>query len=995
MKIKKNLNFIITMLLIMSLVTHYNVFASIHSDSGGSVSGFGTGSGSAVVGTLSGIAGVKVSLYNVDTNSFGYTFAITNSDKTRSTKLFESQSPITVAVGTRSTHINYVAEAVTTWKYTAFDIPNSKWAGTEDGGFTYDDDKVKSTLCGSAPGNGCDATKAFYTIANHLTSHSGSPLSSCYMQENAAGDLNLSESCQQTLSKYRIILEPIYAFTASPYNYYTLKGIGAIGAAGGVHDDPHFGLYITTAIDNAKASNTHGAINSGGLPSYNSLDTYNKYRLLADKTTGYGYNIFYLNPEQVEIHTPPDPITVGSVPVPPVTPTERNETNETLMCNNGINSLYMTSTYTYSENSSIQSANPYCDVTCDTNVELKTPNVFSVTSAGRNFELVYEPTIKATKTCQSKFNYNQWKYDYELAIEYEKTAIEKYNQAIAMEDQADNISYDYVSECNCSTTDGVTTCYDSQYKITSAEVYYKTKNSSTSKKKIDKIQDYFCTEDGDIDDYIETTYETPAATAVTTSKGILKDRAKKRLSLEKYNLQCYTSLDSANMSSEINNIDIFPENYNTYKATDGTPYTKDIKVTTNLETLNSVSSGTGSTYSSYIPGGGISLNTNIIERKSTLDLFEFQPKLKFIYENGLNSSGAKTKADEETMLTEAAIAKDSGPYTEGNTTKNISTQNISKYIYYDFGKTEHLSFNAYKMGDIYRTIEYTYKFHEGTEYCGNLKGGEIKKCKDVIGDTNYRTLSSHVKYTNKGNTAEKDYYNHNYPVKLNAKSDNYEVEFNLEQNGVLLEMDDFTGKFKCHYPVTKDLINLDNKNLEVLFRSVSTSNLDPNNRFDKNKFGENWIGEKGKAIKNIIELNSVDVTSNTHKNTYNPDNLEYSFTLTPKLITAMKEYNKNYKYSEYSLTCNQSGMQCLSTFLTELSEGKIDGITIENNYTTQINTFNIANTRAKWKYYLKNGSALGCNQIRSDVENMYTCSYNTIQTTDQYNNFYRGNGVLP
>ena len=121
----------------------------------------------------------------------------------------------------------------------------------------------------------------------------------------------------------------------------------------------------------------------------------------------------------------------------------------------------------------------------------------------------------------------------------------------------------------------------------------------------------------------------------------------------------------------------------------------------------------------------------------------------------------------------------------------------------------------------------------------------------------------------------------------------------------------------CDYEITNDLIKSAKPNF--VFKIVDSNNIDPNNRLNSINSGfENWKNDKGYATKKAIE--SAD--------NYNPDNLEYSFTLDSSTIKAIREYNVNCdkkecnpisysdtssKYSE--LTCT-NGEKCISNFIT-------------------------------------------------------------------------------
>ena len=121
---------------------------------------------------------------------------------------------------------------------------------------------------------------------------------------------------------------------------------------------------------------------------------------------------------------------------------------------------------------------------------------------------------------------------------------------------------------------------------------------------------------------------------------------------------------------------------------------------------------------------------------------------------------------------------------------------------------------------------------------------------------------------------------------------------------------------------------------KIIFKVVDPEDIDPNGRLDEDNQGfENW---KGKTIvKDAIE----------EADTFNPNNIEYTFELDAATIKAIREYNETTKYSDYTdYNCDTNGNYCLSGFITTAdSGGMINGYDFEDSFAT------IKNGRKKWK----------------------------------------------
>lgn len=137
----------------------------------------------------------------------------------------------------------------------------------------------------------------------------------------------------------------------------------------------------------------------------------------------------------------------------------------------------------------------------------------------------------------------------------------------------------------------------------------------------------------------------------------------------------------------------------------------------------------------------------------------------------------------------------------------------------------------------------------------------------------------------------------------------------------------------CYYKITNEIIKTtpDNSKLDLIYRVVDPSELDPNDRLLTGKGFKNWKTEEAKAVFNKI------MSDGENNNTYNPDNLEYSFDLNSANIEEIRADNVmiDGDYSKFNLQCTE-GNECKSDFVE-----------------TYANTIN---GRFTWKNYEKNGS---------------------------------------
>lgn len=138
----------------------------------------------------------------------------------------------------------------------------------------------------------------------------------------------------------------------------------------------------------------------------------------------------------------------------------------------------------------------------------------------------------------------------------------------------------------------------------------------------------------------------------------------------------------------------------------------------------------------------------------------------------------------------------------------------------------------------------------------------------------------------------------------------------------------------CDYEITNDLMKtsengyFDTK-LNIIYRSVDPANIDPNQRlidssgnlisYDGTNGFKNWRNENAQVIMKKIEEDAKT------KDTYSPENLEYSFNLDSRTIAAIREENKDYKYDDWNddLYKCEKGNKCKSAFITKIEENKL------------------------------------------------------------------------
>ena len=669
---------------------------------------------------------------------------------------------------------------------------------------------------------------------------------------------------------------------------------------------------------------------------------------------------------------------------------------------------------TYETVDSISTAgNKYCNVICTDTIDVKYPNIFETIPAGQYFELLYEPEILASRTCQAQLNSIDWSAAYQQAISAEVDALNAYEEAKAQYNATVALSPQASSSKNCDpyqcgTIEHPRTCYSSYtYSDTKSVSFKDARNGYDTT----KTASFSACNSTDTSSLVNS-----AKDVMDSKKALYETAISKRVTLEKQNLQCFTLLDSDKSNNvSTRNKEVFNENYKLLNELNPSYKTETEKVVISEDVA------TNDVYKSYITSEtGIrndvltSFSGNTINTKN---FFYMYPTINLSYDPG-NTDGKPTTNEsnyiKDTLLAEAHVKLDTGSYTtidDSGYKKVTSTGEISREFWVNGVKGTYIKFPYYST-ETRRQVKYYFTYHEGTEYCSKNQTGSFKDLKELHipkcnQNNEYVSLSKKTKYKVGTTDSEIEVSNNVYPVSIKATTNKYNISFKLgDKSGTNYLRNNFssgsTFKYTCDYEITNDvLITLggdytDLKN-NTIFRSVALGTdssgstlgkLDPNNRSASSNFGENWLNPKGQAV--AKEINAEENTTTSYKNTYNPENLEYSFTLTPSLIAAIKEYNEDNPYDDYNLVCKTAdGRECVSKFLENLAKGQVknggtDYCIGKNCSQVTSNSEDLLNkSRKNWKYYYYN-------------EYTKTGSIKEVNTLslEDYTKFYSKWGVL-
>lgn len=147
----------------------------------------------------------------------------------------------------------------------------------------------------------------------------------------------------------------------------------------------------------------------------------------------------------------------------------------------------------------------------------------------------------------------------------------------------------------------------------------------------------------------------------------------------------------------------------------------------------------------------------------------------------------------------------------------------------------------------------------------------------------------------------------------------------------------YSNEYVCNYNIVEDICldcppNEDRPTsgggtlpggFAYFYRPISLYDVFPNSKVDTSgkdylsdkvsrTIGKNWTSVKGVFTQKRIEENNAEAYGEA----------EYSFTLTPANMMAIRNYNKTHQYNDFNLVCNSDGIDCTSNFLRDgLQEG--------------------------------------------------------------------------
>lgn len=325
--------------------------------------------------------------------------------------------------------------------------------------------------------------------------------------------------------------------------------------------------------------------------------------------------------------------------------------------------------------------------------------------------------------------------------------------------------------------------------------------------------------------------------------------------------------------------------------------------------------------------------------------YQFTANLNFYYEQTYSSDTIGTrwnnnKPNNEDDDSKFDLVSGSTTPSESGSFKNYINDNFG-YTYISasgaVNQTYYAGVSVYNNYSITRNVSYTYKYQPSVykytdAYTGLISSKKANLENPVILDKVYDTDVTAI---------AKDGNNTKY--KFSSLGDKNEIYNHYK----VMER-------VCTYKITNDILTTCSdgscdSSLNITYRVVDPSSIDPNGRLTTNEGFQNWKDVKGQTV-----LKEIQATAST-SDTYNPDNLEYSFTLDSATIKAIRKYNANcdnngncdpINYSNITSTyskldCNSDGNECTSKFI---DTAQTDSSILGKKFATNIDG------RDKWKY---------------------------------------------
>lgn len=243
----------------------------------------------------------------------------------------------------------------------------------------------------------------------------------------------------------------------------------------------------------------------------------------------------------------------------------------------------------------------------------------------------------------------------------------------------------------------------------------------------------------------------------------------------------------------------------------------------------------------------------------------------------------------------------------GTASFDYAPSGVFQYVLKEDNKSIHAwELNKYKTGATtpnyinigYSNFPVAYKTPNGTYGVGKPNGGELS--------LSYYRLG-HIK---------------NGSTDLDSILSSYDVDPNRDYSN-----------WQCEFTVASKLIPENNTNqggINLIYRTIDLNNPFPGSKGEGRSTGSNWCyyndcGNTNKTVKEVITNNRKVTTDEV----YNKDPM-YSFELTPAMIKAIREYNKENSYASYAgslngesydFVCKEgTGKNCISEYVSYLIE---------------------------------------------------------------------------
>ena len=637
--------------------------------------------------------------------------------------------------------------------------------------------------------------------------------------------------------------------------------------------------------------------------------------------------------------------------------------------------------YYVDENTGLNSK--YCKMYCTERVSVEIPGAITATS-GRYFKLketsygTKSPYIEGYRRCRVRVEYDEWEKDYKAQVQKQVNAYNEFqkNEAYRLTySSASTTNKELVLKCKaecsnkgayCKKTWDFSTSY-SQYRITTAYDWYgvstnglsisgATKMGSTSSE-VGKW--YSGNWKGNKDNFTPAkvnlfinqyyNYKNSSENVCNTTRGD-QCNAKWSCWVEKGNIE-----ETKSAASNVGDFNQFITNYSNAASQAQSQYTAATNAALALEKdLDKCDNYFGSSQHHAVSGNYKGSNAS--------ENYDFNAAVKFYYTQVYLNEEGKSVLDQQNIkfkdlpgcVVEGPIL---GPdYTDGLSGKKYGVSGTSKKSLRDFrnatlsyqtgnGYTNYLD-TTYKADPVY-THDAKYKVtcswdeDEKNKYLTLVPNGSVSEQTSEINytehDREYRlhlttfdgTYETHWKLSGLGTNGRFDSYFLNNgkttcagesPADTSMLTCKLHVEYEVILTGYC------NGSYGTDTTVNPDDCDKYEEKMGLFnFRIVDPSNIFPGGTTqDGKEFAYNWVKEeKGLAVKAEIEKRGAEDM------TYAPENLTYSFTLTPSDMKHIKNYNQERisygGYSDFRLncTCGDACTKCKSQFIEDLSKGYV------------------------------------------------------------------------